>query len=72
MLYALIALTQVLGDIGDLHAAIDMEAIDLATVLRYAGQTTFQLLRNLTDTQNGLGRFIDGIGVFQIMLVGPQ
>ena len=46
-----------------------MEAIDLTAVLRHTGQTTLQLLRNVADTQDGAGRIIDGIGVFQIMLV---
>ena len=46
-----------------------MQAIDLSTVLRHTGQASLQLLRDVADAQYGTGRVIDGIGVFQIMLV---
>ena len=46
-----------------------MQAIDFAAVLRHAGQTTLQLLRDVADAQYRLSGFFDGIGVFQLMLV---
>ena len=68
MLHTLITLSQTLRDLGNLHTAIDMQAIDLSTVLRHTGQASLQLLRDVADAQYGTGRVIDGIGVFQIML----
>ena len=48
--YALVALAQAAGDLADLHAAIDVQAIYLATVLGHSGQAALQLCGYLTDT----------------------
>ena len=69
VLNTLIALTQTLGYFCDLHTAIDMQTVNLTTVLWHTGQTTLQLFRDITDTQDGPSGILGGIGIFQIVLI---
>ena len=49
MLHAFISLTQLLGDLTDLHTVINMQTVDLATILWQTSQSTLHLLHHLTD-----------------------
>ena len=70
VLHALVALAEALGDLADLHAAVDVEAVDPAAAFGQTGKAVLQALGNLADAEYRLGRIGGFIGVFQIVFVG--
>ena len=56
VLNRLVVLAEVCGYLADLHAAIDVQAIDLTAVLRQTGKTVFQPLCDFLNGEDRLCR----------------
>ena len=69
VLYLLVGELQVLGDVADLHAVVDMEAVDGAAALGQTGQGALHALGQLAGVDYRLG-FGGGVGVvFDVVFV---